>query len=62
MLAPFCPVHGKRVLLWPDEIRTIRNLPDAMVVEWTCSCGYEGRSRFRSRRATVSSRARRLLA
>ena len=61
MLAPHCPVHGRRVLLGHDDITSVRNANDATVVEWTCSCGHRGQSRFEHRRATVAARAGRLL-
>lgn len=42
MFAPFCPVHGSRVLLFAGNIRAIRNSSDGIEVHYRCTCGHEG--------------------
>lgn len=62
MLAPHCPRHGRRVLLGHEDITSVTNAGDTVVVDWVCFCGHHGQSRFPHHRATVSARAGRLLA
>lgn len=42
MFAPFCPVHGTRVLLFADNIRSIRNTSEGINVYYRCNCGHAG--------------------
>ena len=62
MLAPHCPRHGRRVLLGHEDITSVTNVSDGVLVDWTCFCGHHGQSRFARSRGTVASRAGRLLA
>lgn len=42
MFAPYCPVHNSRVLLFADNIDSIRSTDDGMEISFHCNCGYEG--------------------
>lgn len=42
MFSDHCPKHGRRVLLGPDHIVAIRNLPEGVHVDWRCPCGGRG--------------------
>lgn len=42
MFAPFCPVHGTRVLLFAHNIESMRNTPSGIDVYYRCNCGHNG--------------------
>lgn len=42
MFAPFCPVHGSRVLLFSENIRSVRNTDHGIDIYYRCNCGYLG--------------------
>lgn len=43
MFAIDCPRHGRRVLLFSDDIRAVHNSGTTITVDYTCTCGYRGR-------------------
>ncbi len=47
-----CPVHGRRVLLGPDDIVAVSNDPEGVHVDWRCPCGGRGRLLTGRRAAT----------
>jgi hypothetical protein len=42
MFSVMCPVHGRRVLLWPSRICQIRNTAAGIEVHYRCTCGHRG--------------------
>lgn len=42
MFAPYCPVHGSRVLLFADNIESISNTAQGIDVYYRCNCGHTG--------------------
>ena len=40
MFAPYCPIHGSKVLLGVESISSIRPTSGGLAVEFTCSCGH----------------------
>jgi hypothetical protein len=42
MFAVYCPHHGARVLLSPDNIEAIVNSSSDLELHWRCSCGEAG--------------------
>ena len=44
MFKAHCPRHGSDVLLFADNVESVRNRPNGIELRWTCTCGYRGRS------------------
>jgi hypothetical protein len=42
MFAPYCPVHGSRVLLSLDDIERLEHTSNGIAVHYRCLCGYRG--------------------
>lgn len=42
MFAPYCPRHGKRVLLSVDDIVDLTRGETGALVHFRCTCGYQG--------------------
>ena len=42
MFSVHCDRHGAEVLLTADDIETITNGDDGIVVRWRCPCGQRG--------------------
>lgn len=42
MFAPFCPIHGSRVLLFADSIEALEKTPTGFDVHYRCNCGHIG--------------------
>lgn len=42
MFAPYCPVHGSRVLLFDDNIERIVRTSEGLQIAYRCNCGYQG--------------------
>lgn len=42
MFAPYCPVHEAKVLLFADNIDSIRSTDHGVELLFHCNCGYEG--------------------
>jgi hypothetical protein len=52
MFSDHCPLHGRRVLLGPDDITSVRYGPDGVRVDWRCPCGGRGSLATGRRRAS----------
>jgi hypothetical protein len=48
MFKAHCPRHGSDVLLFADNIESVRNRASGVELRWTCTCGYRGTSRTRA--------------
>lgn len=46
MFDVLCPAHGRRVLLFPANIRALVNHPHGIELRWRCFCGQEGATWF----------------
>jgi hypothetical protein len=44
MFKAHCPRHGSDVLLFADNIESVRNRASDIEVRWVCSCGHRGRT------------------
>ena len=44
MFKAHCPRHGSDVLLFADNIESVRNKPTGIELRWICSCGHRGRT------------------
>lgn len=42
VFAPYCPVHGSRVLLFSDNVEMVQNTPKGIHVYYECNCGHHG--------------------
>jgi hypothetical protein len=42
MFAPYCPVHGSRVLLFEENIERIVRTGNGLQISYRCNCGYQG--------------------
>lgn len=42
MFAPYCPVHGSRVLLFVENIEALERTDAGMKIHYRCNCGHEG--------------------
>ena len=54
MFKVYCARHGTRVLLWPDNVRALRNLADGVRLHWRCTCGETGVKRFSAGRGLTA--------
>ncbi len=42
MFAITCPTENVRTLVFPSDVRRLRNTPDGIVIDFVCSCGAAG--------------------
>ncbi|MCI0678362.1 MAG: hypothetical protein L0Z63_04880 [Actinobacteria bacterium] len=42
MFAPYCPIHGSRVLLFAENLIAIESTPRGWTLRFRCDCGYTG--------------------
>jgi len=53
MFKAHCPRHGSDVLLFADNIESVRNRGNGIELRWVCTCGHRGSSRTGKRRGSI---------